>query len=715
MAIVPFSPLPENRASQASPAFDGTAVPDMATGRGLIALGRGAGVLGDEMAALAQKIEDEDNETAAKEADNRMSLAFGKILYGDPEDAAAGPGYFNTKRQDAVQGYTPTEQALKEIVAGEVKMAGQNAVLRRLVEDAGGRRFSHAANRMLEYAGRERQANMVEVSEGRQGAALLAALRDPFDPVTLETSLETVAAEALDQADIGGVTDQNQIEEKVREAQSAVLTGVFNAYLAQEDISGAKTLFEKHKDKLSPELYQNARKSFLEEAGRVSAQALGREAFELFGMNKTEAMKWIDSVTDGRAQSNAWQQYQVWAGAQAADENRVRMLRNDALTQANYLRQMENIEQASLLKENNRIVYDHIHGGGDNSMRAFRQANPNVWQFFSDRGEINALEKYAQNYSTNNLYAPSSDGKTFFEILQMDPREQAGIDLRPYQQMLTEEEYLKINTVVANTRKTLGLRSANPGKLSEAEKMQQTFLNNLYTEIDNPDVVDFSSYGDGDEAKKRIARQRAWVIAEVTSMIQNNELKNREEIRDVLKRLTMPYNREVPKWFWTSEESIIGSPKITDKIDLNLLNQPQKFELRRSIVAAFGALPLGGEDFDEFIESRDGSEFIHALDFYNKSVISASTEDKKSPEFKNMKKEFYFKAAQVGLAVSETQRLFNAWRNEQGLSGFPLSAEQKATAYTYFLMDTETGYQDLGEFMAELKEEFAASEQPENE
>ena len=713
MAIVPFNPLPENRAASANPAFDSlrARVPDMVTGRGLIALGRGVGVLGDEMAAIAQKIEDEDNETAAKEADNRMSLAFGKILYGDPQDAAAGPGYFNTKRQDAVQGYMPTEQALKEIVAGEVKSAGQNAVLRRLVEDAGRRRFSQAANRMLEYAGRERQSNMVEVSEGRQAAALAAALRDPFDPVTVETSLETVAAEALDQADMGGVTDENQIREKVREAQSAVLTGVFNAYLAQEDITGAQALFEKHKDKLSPELYEQAQETLLKEAGQVSAQALGREAFQLHGMNKKAALEWIDAATDGRAQSAAWQQYQVWAGAEAADENRVRMLRNDALAEMNYQRQRDNQEKAAFLEENRRIVYDFIHGGGDNSMRAFRQANPNVWQFFSDRGEINGLEKYARNYATGNLYAPSSDGKTYFEILQMGPREQANLDLRPYQQKLTETEYAQANTLVANAKRTLNLQSGDGSAaggqlLSKEEKAQQLLINNAYTFIDDEGVVDFSNFG----SENQIKRQKAYALFQTVDMIYSGQIIKPDQIRQALIRFSMPY-KESDAWLagrTTGDGSVPG-----ERLDLEDLSEKQKIMLKRDIDKVFGAMPIGSENFSEFLDSDDGEEFVLAMDDFRRLIASTPKEQQRTPAFQQMQLSFEFQAANVGLAMPKTQMLFEQWRIQEGLSGFPLSPEEKAIAYELFLLDSEQGYQDLGEFLADLKQRLAAEQSQE--
>jgi hypothetical protein len=325
MVTVPFDPLTRVQQRGSNAAFQSSDVPAGAFdlgGEGLIRAGQQLGAASDKLQSFALQMAQEDNETAAKEAENRIAERIRRVLYGgQAEDGTNVTGYMQTQRKATLDGFGPAEEAVRAAIQEELEKAGDNRNLASLIEKASSSRVNSALDRMTLYASEQRIADQQAVSLAREAQALADVSADPYNPEVLRRSMGVVAAEVLGRAEASGVTDQNEIDAMLREQQSIVLDGAFQAFITAEDVGAAQKLFVSNSDKLTPAVRQKMAQSLAENVRLTTAQQIARDVFNdpRFRGNRAAGIAEIDKLLDGSAQNAAMDLFRGYITDSRAD------------------------------------------------------------------------------------------------------------------------------------------------------------------------------------------------------------------------------------------------------------------------------------------------------------------------------------------------------------------------------------------------------------
>lgn len=322
MVQVPRQPTRRTQTRTPSPVFrESSSVPSGAFGdRGaaLSASARGLGDFADDMQRLVLQMQQEDNETKAKEADTRIAGKMREIMFGNPSQPDSAPGFLTTRGKTTVDSLGEAEQRARAAIEQELTAAGGNKQLRMMINDAGTSRLNTALDRMTLYAGEQRIAHQEETSLARESQALADASSDWNDDTLIDNALSVVAAEVSDRAEAQGMSPE--AKESLRaQRQSIVVKGAFDAALASQDVARAQAIFSQHADKLDGPTRTTMAQALAKDTLEVQAQSLAQEAVALHPADRKAARKFIRDAVDGAQESAAIAEYRRLLEEQEGD------------------------------------------------------------------------------------------------------------------------------------------------------------------------------------------------------------------------------------------------------------------------------------------------------------------------------------------------------------------------------------------------------------
>jgi len=252
-ATTPYQPLQATQVQAASPSYTSAAVPSGAFDQGASGLIRGGqqlGEFGDKMEQLALKMQHEDNEAAAREADIKVADTIRSVVWGSPDK----PGYFGTKGKDALDNYGAAEDAINGAIGDAMKNAPNDMVAKMLQRTLAARRQG-VLEQMNAHAGHQRNQYMDGLNEARQASAASDAALAWNSNQSIEASLGIIKGEAENMATrngMGSVEPPKEGEQPssayvaLRGAQSKAIHGAFDAALASGSFDRAKEIMTRY-------------------------------------------------------------------------------------------------------------------------------------------------------------------------------------------------------------------------------------------------------------------------------------------------------------------------------------------------------------------------------------------------------------------------------------------------------------------------------------
>ena len=249
----PYQPLQSTQVQSAQPGYTSMSVPAGAFDQGASGLVRGGqqlGEFGDKMEQLALKMQQEDNEAAAREADIKVADTIRSVVWGSPDK----PGYFGTKGKDALDNYGAAEDAINSAIGDAMKNAPNDMVAKMLQRTLAARRQG-VLEQMNAHAGHQRNQYMDGLNEARQASAASDAALAWNNNQSIETSLGIIKGEAENMATrngMGSVEPPKEGEQPsaayvgLRQAQSKAIQGAFDAALASGAFDRAKEIMVRY-------------------------------------------------------------------------------------------------------------------------------------------------------------------------------------------------------------------------------------------------------------------------------------------------------------------------------------------------------------------------------------------------------------------------------------------------------------------------------------
>jgi len=301
MVTVPLSRIKTNAAR---PVFDQGNVPSGVFdtgGTALVKAGQQIEGFGNTIGDFKLKMIKEDNEAEAKDADTRVSQAIRNIVFGDPSNNVQG--YLSQKGKNATDNFSITEQALNKSVEDIIGGASNDAV-KLMIKQASDRRLGTAFDSVVKHAGAERDASFIQTSLAREAQALADVSADFSNPETLRQGLGVARVEVLERANQQGWSDE-QAEAALRQSQSVIVKGAFDAALVSEDVDTATRIFSANADLLDGPTRTTMAQSLAKDTLSTGSQRLAEEAISKFPSDPAAQRDYIRSVSSGGAESAA--------------------------------------------------------------------------------------------------------------------------------------------------------------------------------------------------------------------------------------------------------------------------------------------------------------------------------------------------------------------------------------------------------------------------
>jgi hypothetical protein len=221
--------------------------PDLAFGaggQGLVALGQGLGSAAQDVARVALDMKEQNDDAAAKEADNRLSAALRTRMF-DPQN-----GYYAKKGKDAFDGFGRVEEDIDAEIS-KLSDGLANDRQRRLFSDVSGRRKQSELDGAWRYAQKEHGVWLDGVNDARiQSAIDDGAARYNSDPDRIR-AYNTGLSEILEKGQRNGWSPE-AMQAKGREYASSFYVAAIER-AAVDDPVMARGLMTRYMDKLSPQ------------------------------------------------------------------------------------------------------------------------------------------------------------------------------------------------------------------------------------------------------------------------------------------------------------------------------------------------------------------------------------------------------------------------------------------------------------------------------
>lgn len=231
----------------AGPAFNSTSAPLEAFGgssRGLLQAGQQLGQIGDEMAAEALRIQQDENERASKNLDIMYGEAIRKIQFGDGQNK----GYFSEMGEDALTNFGAASEALdKELQTIMESTDNKRAV--ELFRRAADTRKLAALNSMSRHREQQQKVAAIATSEARVNSAVQDAAANWRDTKAIGLARATIMSEVMDQAEAQGWTPEIARDKLSTALSSMHEAAVMNAF--RTDPIEAQLYYTTHLDDIN--------------------------------------------------------------------------------------------------------------------------------------------------------------------------------------------------------------------------------------------------------------------------------------------------------------------------------------------------------------------------------------------------------------------------------------------------------------------------------
>lgn len=467
MATVPtqFVPRVQGRGAGLVPASTDTAAGAFGQGiaRSTIGAGREIGRAADQLGNIAVQMAEEDNETAAKQADTRMADRMRSLLLGDPNDAQGTPGYLNTRGETTLGTYGDAEKALRAIVAEEVEGA-TNPQVAQMITNAGNRRLGRSLDRMTGHAAEQRLVTQENASLARESAAYNDVVADWQSDEVLNDSLAAVQAEVLDRAEARGA-GEDETAAMLTERQSVVIKGGFDAALASGNVNRAQAIFSQHADKLDGATRTTMAEALAQDVQSVTAQALADEALLKYPNDPAAQRKFIRDAAEGKQESLAIQELNNRIREYREDTRFGIAMRNARDDEEANLRQLQQAARATARfnqwekdrvrteKRRTALADAHVFIANGGTSQEWRAQNPEAFNLIADQAD--SLLQYERRIAEGTNFAVASDGETMTKFRLQSTNELSQYtdgDLLQLQKSLTRQEFNEAQRLVVAAR-----------------------------------------------------------------------------------------------------------------------------------------------------------------------------------------------------------------------------------------------------------------------
>ena len=278
-------------------------------GEGLVRAGQQVQRVGVQLADVALRIRDQDDELDAKTRDVAFAQELQRLTFGDDQTA----GFYSSRGAEAVK---KAEQFRKDVEEARRKhLEGANIRVQRVAGGSFDARILREFNTSARFVLQERERAANKISDARQGLAISEAGNKYNDPKIVEGSLATAEAEVLVKAQrSGSAVDSVEAKFAVLQAQTVVVESAVNAALANDDPITAQKLLNEHGDKIDGAVRDNLDKALKADIITTKSNMVVTEALRLFpglGSKQNKARRdYIRSVTKGKQQVAAINEFE---------------------------------------------------------------------------------------------------------------------------------------------------------------------------------------------------------------------------------------------------------------------------------------------------------------------------------------------------------------------------------------------------------------------
>lgn len=271
MVTVPTKKTTEVRVGGAPAVFQSTNVPRGAFGtggQGLIEAGRQLSSAGDRLSKLAIQAQQDDNDAEIKEKDNLIAETISEGMYGDGSEE--NQGYYGLKRKSALDNYGSTEDAMRKAVEDIINTSSNEAVKQRLGELSNVRMLKTVEG-MTKHANSQRVAYHDEVSTARKAQAMSDTALNWNDDSFLQASIALMTRENEDFARRHDLSSEVK-DAKLLEDTSAAVKATFDAAIANDAVTTARSIMTKYKDKVDGAILADMEKALDTSENTVKSQ-----------------------------------------------------------------------------------------------------------------------------------------------------------------------------------------------------------------------------------------------------------------------------------------------------------------------------------------------------------------------------------------------------------------------------------------------------------
>jgi len=560
-------------------------------------LARGFEDLGSELGNIAHQMAKEDNETKAKEADARIAAKVRNITMGDASDPSS-TGFLNTQGHATLGAFGEAEKAIRSSVEEEIA-AASNPSLRSMIQARASRRLEVALDSMTGHAAEQRLVVQERASLAREEQALADVSADWGNKDALHDGLMDVEAEVLDRAEANGL-GEDATASMLRERQSVVVKGAFDAALASSDVVRAQAIFSKHADKLDGPTRTTMAQALVADVLAVTSQSLAQESMAKFPDDPAAAREFIRESVKGKAQSTAIAEYDSMLEQQRGDTRFALAIRNARVSDERAKKADERAKKADeradrseerALRSEKRAIeaerraieseaaritsreytvnerkrkeavraasgaaYSYLYQQDDNgsygTVEQFKAENPEQYRLLASEGKIEALVSVESKIATGNVFARVSDEETMRELSTLPTEERARVNLDLYRHLLTRGDYRSLLSSVASAKNRIEAAAHSSTLYNAGDGYLREFTKATLGKTKNEENINAFNAAS--------AKLTMWI----DDQIQSGSPPTMLEVRAEAARLTMKVHLDKPFWF-DYEELAVKSKDLT--------------------------------------------------------------------------------------------------------------------------------------------------------
>lgn len=571
----------------AGPAFNSTSAPLEAFGgsfRGLLQAGQQLGKIGDEMAAEALRIQQDENERVSKNLDIMYGEAIRKIQFGDGQSK----GYFSEMGENAITNFGAASEALdKELQTIMGSTDNKRAV--ELFRRAADTRKLAALNSMSRHREQQQKIAAIATSEARVNSAVQDAAANWRDTKAVGLARATIMSEVMDQAEAQGWTPEIARDKLSTALSSMHEAAVMNAF--RTDPIEAQLYYTTHLDDINGTTRTKIETLLEDGVMRTRAQEIADDVFAKFPNDEAAGAKYIREKYSGKLEQGALDTLAQIFSTNDRQRNRTTAEQKQQgkaqavliasgimtldLSESEALKYLEervsgpmyNEVQSELrqryaaLERDQRKAVDDARSlfltqmyTENKTLAQLQKEYPSEFLTLSgEKGAINDLQNTQKQIVEGRLYAPASDGETYDALRTMSQRDLAGVNLLEYRSRLTEEEYSNIQRQQTAASKALENKAESRSAYSAAATALRTYA---------PPVKEGGSWKSAltPELEQKASNQMTTFIEEYFDRWQ--KWPTDPEIQREAQRLMLPLVSDPP----TSIGSIFNEITVGDRV-----------------------------------------------------------------------------------------------------------------------------------------------------